>query len=78
MTPLNNLAKPGRLPATLVDVSVGTGTTGLHEAFPDARHVVAVMADHGLRLCDILTASRSRQREIIQVDAMFGRDDHKI
>lgn len=202
----DNLAKPGLAPATLVDVGVGTGTTGLHEAFPDARHVfveplpqfepdlkrlvgrfggeyhlvaagaedgsatihvdrrlpmqssfsartdgevrplqdlevrvvrldsmmedhgwsgpfglkldteghelevaqgaskligqsqfviaelslveqfageagfatfVAVMADHGLRLCDILAAPRSRQSGIIQVDAMFRRDDHK-
>lgn len=34
-----NLAKPGLRPATLIDVGVGTGTAGLHEAFPDAHHV---------------------------------------
>lgn len=34
-----NLAKPGLEPATLIDVGVGTGTPGLHEAFPDAHHV---------------------------------------
>ncbi|MCU1354439.1 MAG: FkbM family methyltransferase, partial [Acidimicrobiales bacterium] len=34
-----NVAKPGLAPKTLIDVGVGTGTVGLHEAFPAAHHV---------------------------------------
>jgi len=34
-----NLRKEGLAPKTVIDVGVGTGTPGLHEAFPDAHHV---------------------------------------
>jgi FkbM family methyltransferase len=34
---------------------------------------VALMDEHGFRLCDVLTSPKNRNREIIQIDALFRR-----